>query len=143
MMHGEGDSPQTRYRLSMARTRKTQDEDFISQVADAGEDVLRRLVDLPRRAVVGVMDGVDERLHDVATKLRAIDPLARRVAALEERLESLEKPKKTTARRRSTRPSASTAAGQYVRDARRAGICRARSWSPRRRSSANLSPRRA
>ena len=109
MMHGEGDSPQTRYRLIMARTRKTQDEDFISRVADAGEEGLRRLVDLPRRAVVGVMDDAEERLHDVATKLRSIDPLARRVAALEKRLESLEKPKKTTARRRSTRRRPSTA----------------------------------
>jgi hypothetical protein len=87
----------------MAGTRRTQDKDVISQLADAGEDALRRLVDLPRRVVVGTMDGVGERLHDVATKLRAIDPLDGRVGAIERRLDSLEHPKKTTARRASTR----------------------------------------
>ena len=93
----------------MARTRRTQDKDVISRIADAGEEGLRRLVDLPRRAVVGVMHGAEERLHEVATKLRTIDPLARRVAALEKRLESLEKPKKTTARRASRRARPPTA----------------------------------
>jgi hypothetical protein len=93
----------------MARTRRTQDTDAISKLADAGEDALRRLVDLPRRTVVEAMDSVGERLHDVATKLRALDPLARRVAALETRFDSLEKPKKTTARRASTRAKPSRA----------------------------------
>jgi hypothetical protein len=87
----------------MAETRKTQDKDVISQLADAGEDALRRLVDIPRRVVGGTMDSVRERLHDVATKLRAIDPLDGRVGAIEKRLDSLEQPKKTTARRASTR----------------------------------------
>ncbi len=93
----------------MARTRRTQDKDVISRIADAGEEGLRRLVDLPRRTVVGVLHGASERLHDVEEKLRTIDPLARRVAALEKRLESLEKPKKTTARRASKRARPSTA----------------------------------
>ena len=87
----------------MAGTRKkTQDTDVISQLADKGEDALRRVVDLPRRIVVGTMNGVRERLHDVATKLRAIDPLDGRVGAIEKRLDSLEQPK-TTARTASTR----------------------------------------
>ncbi len=92
----------------MARPRRTQDTDAISRLADAGEEALRRLVDLPRRTFLEAMEGVDERLHDVATKLRALDPLARRVAALEKRLDSLEKPKKTTARTASTRAKRST-----------------------------------
>jgi hypothetical protein len=87
----------------MAQTRRTQDEDVISRLADTGEDVFRRLVDVPRRMVVGVLNGVGERLHDVATKLGGPDPLAHRVATIEERLDSLEKPKKTTAPRASTR----------------------------------------
>ena len=86
----------------MAGTRRTQDEDAISRLADAGEDALRRLVDLPRRMVVGTMDAVGEQLHQVATKLRAIDPLDGRVGAIERRLDSLEQPKKTTGRRAST-----------------------------------------
>ncbi len=99
----------TRYCLGMARTRKAQESDVIAKLADAGEDALRRLVDLPRRMVVEVMDGVGDRLHDVATRLRAIDPLVGRVAAIEKRLDSFEKPKRTTARRAPTRARSSTA----------------------------------
>jgi hypothetical protein len=98
----------TRYCLGMARTRRTQDKDVISRLADAGEDALRRLVEVPRRTVAGAMDAVGERLQDGARKLRAADPLARRVAALEKRLDSLEKPKRT-ARRASTRAKPSAA----------------------------------
>jgi hypothetical protein len=88
---------------AMAQTRRRrQDEDVVSRLADAGEDVFRRLVALPRRMVVGVMNGVGERLHDVATKLGGPDPLAHRVATIEKRLDSLEMRKKTTARRAST-----------------------------------------
>ncbi len=86
---------------AMAGTRRTQDEDAISRLADAGENALRRLVDLPRRIVVGTMDVVGEQLHQVATKVRAIDPLDDRVGAIERRLDSLEQPKKT-GRRAST-----------------------------------------
>jgi hypothetical protein len=93
----------------MAGTQRRQDEDVISRLADAGEDAFRRLVDLPRRTFAGAVDEVEERLNDVATKLRALDPLARRVAALEKRLDSLEKPKKTTVRRASTRAKPSAA----------------------------------
>jgi hypothetical protein len=86
----------------MAQTRRRQDEDVIARLADAGEDAFRRLVDVPRRMIVGAMSTVGERLQGVATKLGGADPLARRVATLEERLDSLEKPKKTTTRRAST-----------------------------------------
>ena len=47
--------------------------------------------------------GVDARLHDLAGKLRAIDPLDSRVAELERRLASLEKPAKKPTRRTPTR----------------------------------------
>jgi hypothetical protein len=94
----------------MARKRRTQDGDAISRLADAGEDALRQLLDWPRRTVVGVKDGMDRQLDDVATKLRAIDPLARRVAALEKRLDLLEKQPKTTASTASTRAKPPAAA---------------------------------
>jgi hypothetical protein len=103
----------------MAGTHRKQDRDAISRLADAGEDALRRLVDLPRRAVVGVMDRVDERLRNVATRLRAVDPLAGRVESVEKRLDSLEKPKQTAARRTSTRGEASVAPkGEHAHAAR-------------------------
>jgi hypothetical protein len=93
-----------------APQRTTEDRDFISQIADKGEDALRQLVDRPRRMVDGAIHGLEERLHDVATRLRAIDPLERRVAAIEKRLDALEKPAKGAARRSPTRAKPSTAA---------------------------------
>ena len=82
----------------MAATKETQDKDVIARLADKGEETLRRIVEVPRRMVGDVRGGVDARLHDLAGKLRAIDPLDGRVAELERRLESLEKPAKKTTR---------------------------------------------
>ena len=93
----------------MARTRKTQNKDVISRIADSGEDALRRLVELPRRIAVQAMDDVEEGLHDLAVKVREIDPLYRRVAEIERRLDALEKTKRTTGRRRSTGAKPSSA----------------------------------
>ena len=86
----------------MARTRSKQDKDVISRIADSGEDALRRLVEMPRRIVVQAVDDVDERLHELAAKVRELDPLHGRVAAIERRLDALEKTRKPTARRAST-----------------------------------------
>jgi hypothetical protein len=76
---------------------------MISRLADAGEDTLRELVALPRRILVGFVDRVEQRLHETAESLRGIDGLDRRVAELEKRVDSLEKP--PTARRRPARPA--------------------------------------
>ena len=67
----------------MAPQKTTDDRDIISQLADKGEDALRQLVDRPRRMVDGAIHGLEDRLHDIAVRLRAIDPLERRVAAIE------------------------------------------------------------
>ena len=93
----------------MAQTKGTNDSDVISRLADAGEDAVRRLIDLPRRMVADAVHGIEERLRDVTARVRALDPLEGRVAAMEKRLESLEKPPSTTARRASTRAKPSTA----------------------------------
>jgi len=90
----------------MAATEESQDKDVIARIADKGEETLRRLVGTPRRMVGEVRGGVDACLHDLAGKLRSIDPLDDRVAALERRLASLEKPAMKTTRRASTRPKA-------------------------------------
>ena len=93
----------------MAATKETQDKDVIARLADKGEETLRRIVDTPRRMVGDVRGGVDARLHDLASRLRAMDPLDGRVAELERRLESLEKPAKKPAARRTARPKAAAA----------------------------------
>jgi len=86
----------------MAGTRTTHDKDVISQIAHAGEDVLRRLFSLPRRIVAGTLDSMGNRLQGAATKLGKADPLDGRLTALEKRLETLEKPGKAP-RKASTR----------------------------------------
>jgi hypothetical protein len=90
----------------MARSRKTQEKDVVARLSDAGEDALQRIADLPGgklmlKAVADARSGIDE----LAAKLRRIDPLERRVAALEKRLDSLDKPKTkaATTRRRTTK----------------------------------------
>jgi hypothetical protein len=107
-MPGANRFTEGRYRLAMAPKKETDDRDVIAQLADIGEDALRRLVDRPRRMVAGTVDGIEERLQDVVARLRAMDPLDSRVAAIEKRLDSLEKPKKATARRQSTPAKPST-----------------------------------
>ena len=89
-----------------AGDEETEDEDVIARLADKGEDSLRWLVGIPHRMVSDVRGGVDARLHDLAGKLRAIDPLDGRVAALERRLGALEKPARKTTRTSATRAKA-------------------------------------
>ncbi len=113
-----------RYRQVVAPKKGTDDRDVIAQLADVGENALRRIVERPRRMV----DGIEQRLRDFASRLRAIDPLDRRVAALEKRLDSLEKPKAATARRQSSaaKPSTSRTGRAAVADDRARDLLRQR-----------------
>jgi hypothetical protein len=105
----------------MARSRKTQDKDVISKLADKGEEALQKLADLPGgKSLVKAMGDIRTRLDDTTTKLRKLDPLERRVTSIERRLKALEgsgaastkaKPrtaKKTTTRKSTTRAKGST-----------------------------------
>jgi len=92
----------------MARSRKTQDKDVISRLADAGEEALQKLGDLPGgKSLLKAVGDIRTRLDDTSTKLRKLDPLERRVSSIEKRLSALEGPKKaTTKRKTSTRKPA-------------------------------------
>jgi hypothetical protein len=94
----------------MAKTPEPRDEDLIAELADIGERTLRRIVEYPRRVVAESRERVGGRLDDVATKLRSIDPLARRVAELEKRLDSLATTDKPASKR--AKPSPSSAASE-------------------------------
>ena len=86
----------------MAQKKRTQkeDKDLITRLADAGEDAIQRLGELPGgKAMVGTANAFKERLDDVAVRIRSIDPLEKRVAQLEKRLDSLEVKGKPPARR--------------------------------------------
>ncbi|HST25393.1 MAG TPA: hypothetical protein VLJ76_05345 [Gaiellaceae bacterium] len=87
----------------MARSRKTQEKDVISRLADAGEEALHRIGDLPGgKSMLKTMNDIRGRLDDVAVKLRKLDPLERRVSSIEKRLDALDKPRAAPAARRRT-----------------------------------------
>jgi len=76
----------------MARTNE-RDKDLISRLADAGEEALQRLSDLPggQRAVNAVND-LRTRVDELGKKVRGIDALEARVAKLEREVAGLKKP---------------------------------------------------
>jgi hypothetical protein len=82
--------------------KTTKDEkDFASRLADAGGDAMQKLSDLPMGKVL--VDGAQqlrERLDELANRIRAIDPLEKRVTTLEERMAALEKKSKPAASRK-------------------------------------------
>lgn len=95
----------------MAQTKGTKrpDRDLITRLADAGEDAMQRIGELPGgKALVDTAQTFRERLDDLATRIRAIDPLERRVTQLEARMAALEKKAPRRAARATRKPSTKT-----------------------------------
>ncbi len=82
---------------------KSQDKDFVSRLADAGEEALQRLTDIPggQRAVTAFND-LRARVDELSKKVRGIDALEARVKELEREVAALKKAK-APARRTTTR----------------------------------------
>jgi hypothetical protein len=91
--------------LVMTTTAKTKGEkDFVTRLADAGEEALQRISDLPGgQKVLTTVNDLRTRVDDLAKKVRGIDALEARVAKLEKELAAL---KKAPARRQSPRKPA-------------------------------------
>ena len=73
---------------------KQQEKDFVARLADAGEEALQRIAELPGGA--RVMNGFNElrsRVDDLAKKVRGMDELEQRVATLEKDVAALKKSK--------------------------------------------------
>ena len=79
-------------------TRKTsrKADDFMTRLADAGEEALQRISDLPggQKAVTAFND-LRTRVDELGKKVRGIDALEERVAKLEKDVVALKKPKST------------------------------------------------
>jgi len=86
---------------------KQAEKDFVTRLADAGEEALQRLADLPggQKAVAAVND-LRTRVDDLAKKVRGIDALEARVAKLEKDVAALRKPKSTARRQAPRKPAA-------------------------------------
>jgi len=82
------------------------EKDFVARLADAGEEALQRIADLPggQKALTAVND-LRARVDELAKKVRGIDALEARVARLEKDVTALKKAK-TPARRQAPRKPA-------------------------------------
>lgn len=70
--------------------KKKQQKDIVTLLADAGDDALQKLQDLPGAArFTEAAHALREQLEEVYRRVRSLDPLERRVAALERRLDEL------------------------------------------------------
>jgi flagellar motility protein MotE (MotC chaperone) len=85
---------------------KATEKDFLTRLADAGEDALQRLADLPggQKALTAVND-LRARVDELGKKVRGIDALEARVAKLEKEIAALKKAR-TPARRQAPRKPA-------------------------------------
>ena len=75
----------------MAQTKRAKkaEKDIITRLADAGEDAIQRLGELPGgKVMVETANAFRERMDDLAARIRRINPLEKRVTAIEKRLDS-------------------------------------------------------
>ena len=86
---------------------KTKEKDFVTRLADAGEEALQRIADLPggQKALTAVND-LRTRVDELTKKVRGIDELEARLVKLEKEVAALKKAK-TPARRQAPRKPAS------------------------------------
>ena len=89
------------------KSKSTAEKDLMTRLADAGEEALQRLADLPggQKALTAVND-LRTRVDDLTKKVRGIDALEARVAKLEKEVTALKKAK-APARRQAPRKPAS------------------------------------
>jgi hypothetical protein len=88
-------------------TQKAKPEkDFVTRLADAGEEALQRLADLPGgQKALTAMNDLRARVDDLTKKVRGIDALEARIVKLEKDVAALKKAK-TPARRQAPRKPA-------------------------------------
>jgi uncharacterized protein involved in exopolysaccharide biosynthesis len=87
--------------------QRKQQKDVLQRLADSGEEAFQKFIaDLPGGSkVVGAANSLFARVDELTKRVRSLDPLERRVAELERRLDALTKPKpkaRTTTRRTTT-----------------------------------------
>lgn len=101
----------------MAQTNK----DLFSQLADRGEQLLRRIPDINIPAARQLLDktaALGKNMDEMQKQLRSLGPLEKRVAGLERRLDKLEGKGSTTRKRTTTRKTAAKKAPTAKRSTR-------------------------
>jgi uncharacterized protein YceH (UPF0502 family) len=89
-------------------TQKAKPEkDFVTRLADAGEEALQRLADLPGgQKALTAMNDLRARVDDLAKKVRGIDALEARIVKLEKEVAALKKAKTPPRRQAPRKPAA-------------------------------------
>ena len=94
--------------MATETTSKSKTEkDFVARLADAGEEALQRLSELPggQKALTAYND-LRNRVDELGKKVRGIDELEARVAKLEKELAALKKSKAPARRQAPRKPAA-------------------------------------
>lgn len=78
--------------MATTKTNPTAEKDFVTRLADAGEEALQRLAELPGgQKALAAMTDLRTRVDDLTKKVRGIDAVEARVAKLEKELAALKK----------------------------------------------------
>jgi uncharacterized small protein (DUF1192 family) len=92
--------------MATTNTRAKSQKDFVGRLADAGEEALQKLTELPGgQRVASAMNDLRARVDDLSRKVRGIDELQTRVAKLEREVAALKKSRSTTKASSSDKPS--------------------------------------
>jgi phage shock protein A len=76
-------------------------KDVITRLAEQGEEAFQRIAEvLGGVRFVEAMNSMRERVDDLSNRIRSLDPLEKRVAELERRLDALSKPVRSTRTRK-------------------------------------------
>lgn len=80
------------------RTRRSntarEDKDLVARLADAGEEALQRLAELPGgQRAVGAFNDLRNRVDDLGKRVRGVEKLEERVSKLEKEVATLRKGK--------------------------------------------------
>jgi hypothetical protein len=93
-------------RKAAADSAKLGEKDFVTRLADAGEEALQRLADLPGgQKAIGAVNDLRNRVDELGKKVRGIDALEERVAKLEKELAALKRSKPASPRSGARKPA--------------------------------------
>ena len=93
--------------------QRRQHKDVFARLTETGEEALHKLVELPGGTkVIEAANAMRERVDELTGRMRSLDPLEKRVAELEKRLDALDEaeagaptPRTKTAARRARKPA--------------------------------------
>jgi hypothetical protein len=95
---------ETTSKRSAAKSAKAEEKDFVARLADAGEEALQRLAELPGgQRALGAFNDLRSRVDELSKKVRGIDDLEARVSKLEKEIADLKRPRRAPAKRSSAR----------------------------------------